>query len=395
MQFETSPAALARGLAAIAGVTEWKNTVPILANVKLEAREGGKHVIATATNMDIDSSVRIEAWIRSPGATTASFRQLVRIAGAFRAAASLTAELKDDGLHVASTLAGLDLGLDDGQFKARLRTLPVADLPVPLCPGDLSHTIKAPAKTWLIALRGLWPFISTEATRYYLNGIHIAPLPPRYGTEPLRWEAVATDGHALGKVRFGAASASAPIKGVIIPRAAVAHLIQRLQLVAPAEEIELAVFGENHVAVDLPDGGRMVARLIDGTFPDYERVIPSRTNKVVQIVPRHVMRTVRAAIRASQVPKPTASIHLGPKTIMNVDLEGEEHRTGSLPLPINWQGPAAIVGMNLKLLTHGLALMDGCEATMQVDDPASPILFDATTSPDDIERTAVAMPMRV
>jgi len=399
LNFEASPAALARGLAALSGVTGARNTIPILYNVRLDGQTATQRLVATVTDMDLESTVEIEANVRDSGSTTASYRQLCRIAGNFRESSAI--ELRDDEdagrMHVSAALSGLDLGLDDGAFKATVRTLPTVDFPA-MRALHATVTVTATAGEWLKVLECLRPFISTEPTRFYLNGVHLAMMPGADGR--YRWEAAATDGHILGRVRFGIPG-HVPFggEGFIIPRAAVLHMIQRLRLVPAGDDVTMDI-GDGGISVRFPGraSGTMVSKLIDGTFPDYNRVIPDQTNAVADIDSRRLGKVIRTAVGASGAKTPSATIKLGLSTVMDFMLNGdgdETEKTASVPLPICWGAGSLEIGMNLKLLTHGLAMMDGGEAKMQVTDGASPVRFDAVAPPDGMERTAVAMPMRV
>jgi DNA polymerase-3 subunit beta len=401
LTFEASPAVLAKGLAAIAGVTNGRNTIPILHNVHLDGQTARRHVVARVTDMDMESTVEIEASIRDSGRTTVSHRQLCRLAGSFRESASI--ELRHDEeaarMHVSAALRGLDLGLDDGTFKATVRTLPPEEFPA-MRPFEVADTVRASAGEWLKVLDGLRPFISTEETRYYLNGINLTAR-GGWANEPWRWEAAATNGHILGRVRFGDANASTArqtASGVIVPRSAVLHMIQRLRLVPAGDEVTMDI-GEGGIFVRFPGSaaGSMASKVIDGTFPDYARVIPDRTNRIAEIDCRRLGKVVRAALGASGATTPAANISLGAASLMTFTLaddQGDDPKAATAPLPIRWTAGDIEVGMNLRLLTGGLSMMDGADAVMQVSDAQSPVRFDAVAPADGIERTAVAMPMR-
>lgn len=420
MRFETSPATLARGLAALNGVAEFKNTIPILSNVHISGRAGDNSVTVRVTDMDIESSALIEAKVHDGGEITVPYRGLSRIAAAFRGAGTIEAAaltpnpgtwpnpLSDYRMNLRASLAGLDLGLDDGEFSAQLRTLPPEEFPRFREIGDEVARIQEPASRWLAILRPTVPFISTEAQRYYLNGVFLVTV-IRPGGAPapdIRWAFVATDGHRLARsvVRPAENAVPAPsaFTSVIIPRSAVMHMVARLQACPPSEVMTLTVHksgqGAECVRAVFSDGaGEMLARCIDGTFPDYERVIPTGDyGHRVSVNVGRLGKVVKAAVASADMTKPNAAISLDAKCVMTFTLSDQDGgRLGRLPLPISWGHQPLEVGVQLRYLSDCLDLLAPGASSVLIQDASSPIRMDVEDPADGIERTAVLMPMRV
>ncbi|RBM09162.1 DNA polymerase III subunit beta [Novacetimonas cocois] len=264
MKLKADRATLLKALMHIQGVAEKRNTIPILANVLINVTDG--LMTMTATDMEIAVVEGISAEILRDGAVTAPAAVLCDIVRRL-----------PDGAVIELDQAGGDapLGLRAGRFTTSLNVLDVDDFPSMMA-GALPHEFTIASQV----LRGLIDrtrfAISTEETRYYLNGIyfHVAQTP--HG-EMLR--AVATDGHRLARVETDVPEGAAGMPGVIVPRKTVTELRKLLDE------------GPEHIGVALSDTriqftvGNVIltSKLIDGTFPEYERVIPTGNDKILQV----------------------------------------------------------------------------------------------------------------
>ncbi|GBQ96040.1 DNA polymerase III subunit beta [Acetobacter nitrogenifigens DSM 23921 = NBRC 105050] len=264
MKFTAERATLLKALAHIQSVAEKRNTIPILANVLIEARD--IRLSLTATDMEIAIVEDIPATIVTPGSVTAPASVLYEIVRKL-----------PDGSEVELDHAGGDAQLDlrAGRFSTRLNALSVDDFPS-MVAGDLPHQFKlnsAVLKTLIDRTRFA---ISTEETRYYLNGIYLHVTDGETGG---LLRAVATDGHRLARVETELPAGAAGMPGVIVPRKTVAEL-RKLLDEAP-DEIQVAV---SDTRIQFTIGPVMLtSKLIDGTFPEYERVIPSGNNRILRV----------------------------------------------------------------------------------------------------------------
>ncbi|MBV9750427.1 MAG: DNA polymerase III subunit beta, partial [Acetobacteraceae bacterium] len=256
MKFKADRATLLKALAHIQSVAEKRNTIPILANAKIEVKDG--KLLFTATDMEIavvEEVAVIEAL--SDGATTAPAATLYEIVRKLPEGAEV--ELEQPG-------GDAPLALRAGRYATSLVTLPTDDFPS-MTAGSLPHKFELPANT----LRGLIDrtrfAISTEETRYYLNGIY---LHTAEGEDGRVLRAVATDGHRLARVEEPEPPGASGMPGVIIPRKTVAELRKLLD-----EESGDVGIGLSDTRIQFRAGPvTLTSKLIDGTFPEYERVIP-------------------------------------------------------------------------------------------------------------------------
>jgi DNA polymerase-3 subunit beta len=265
MKFSVERAILLKALGHVQSVVERRNTIPILSNILLDARGGGLKL--TATDMEIAVVEEIAGvQVAREGRTTAPAATLYEIVRKLPDGATI--ELDHKG-------GDAPLALRSGRFSTTLSVLPVEDFPS-MTEGTLPHAFKLEAKK-LRAMLGRTRFaISTEETRYYLNGIylHVAETP-----EGKKLRAAATDGHRLARVEEEAPSGAAGMPGVIIPRKTVGELIKLAE--ETADEIE---FRLSDTKISFRIGPvTLTSKLIDGTFPDYERVIPKANDKVMTV----------------------------------------------------------------------------------------------------------------
>jgi DNA polymerase III subunit beta len=264
MKFKVDRATLLKALAHVQSVVEKRNTIPILANVMIAVRDGG--LTLTATDMEIAVVEDVAASSARNGACTAPAATLYEIVRKL-----------PDGAEVELEHAGADaqLALRSGRYATSLVVLPTDDFPS-MTAGTLPHRFSLPADR----LRGLIDrtrfAISTEETRYYLNGIYLH-VTESDGAKVLR--GVATDGHRLARVEEDLPEGAGSMPGVIVPRKTVAELRKLLEEMSGSVEIALS-----DTRIQFSVGSvRLTSKLIDGTFPEYERVIPRDNDKVLRV----------------------------------------------------------------------------------------------------------------
>ena len=266
MKFSVERAILLKALSHAQSVVERRNTIPILANILLDASAEGV-LRLTATDMEIAIVEEVPGvQVARPGRTTAPAATLYEIVRKL-----------PDGATVELDHRGGDapLALRAGKFNTTLQVLPVEDFPS-MTEGSLPHQFKLEAAK----LRGMIDrtrfAISTEETRYYLNGIyfHVAE---NDGRKVLR--AAATDGHRLARVEEDLPEGAGAMPGVIIPRKTINELRKLAE--ETRDEIELRL-SDTKVSFRIGPVS-LTSKLIDGTFPDYERVIPRGNDKVMEV----------------------------------------------------------------------------------------------------------------
>ncbi|MGI4746431.1 MAG: DNA polymerase III subunit beta [Janthinobacterium lividum] len=264
MKFKAERATLLKALAHIQSVAEKRNTIPILANVLIAVQDG--KLTLTATDMEIAIVEEVAATSSRDGSTTAPASVLFEIVRKL-----------PDGAEVELDQAGGDapLALRAGRYATSLNVLGVDDFPS-MTAGTLPHRFMIGSGV----LRGLIDrsrfAISTEETRYYLNGIYLHPAKGDTG-DMLR--AVATDGHRLARVETELPAGAAGMPGVIVPRKTVGEV--RKLLDEAGEQVEIAL---SDTRIQFTIGTVMLtSKLIDGTFPEYERVIPRDNDKILRV----------------------------------------------------------------------------------------------------------------
>ncbi len=266
MKVTLERAALLKALGHVQRVVERRTTIPILSNVLVRAGAGTLRL--KATDLDLEVTEELPADVAQEGATTLPAHTLHDIVRKL-----------PDGSQVT-----LDMGGDTGQLVLRsgrsrfqLQCLPESDFP-DLAAGEMTHRFALPAGQLKHLIDKTSFAISTEETRYYLNGVYLHTM-ERDGETVLR--VVSTDGHRLARVEMAAPQGSAGIPGVIVPRKAVAE-IQKL-IEDPASDVTVEM---SATKIRLTLGSVVLTtKLIDGTFPDYGRVIPAGNDKML-VVPK-------------------------------------------------------------------------------------------------------------
>ncbi len=330
MKFSVDRAVLLKALTHVQSVVERRNTIPILANVLLEAREGGLRL--TATDMEIAVVEEVPGvTVTRQGRTTAPAATLYEIVRKLPETAKL--ELDHPGGDAQLTLRA-------GRFDAKLAVLPVEDFPS-MTEGKLPHRFALPAGQLRELIDRTRFAISTEETRYYLNGIYFHATEAG-GAKVLR--AVATDGHRLARVEEPLPEGAAGMPGVIIPR----KTVNELRKLAEEMQDEIAVaLSDTKIRFTLGPV-QLTSKLIDGTFPEYERVIPRGNDKVLTVAKKDFAEAVsRVAGISSERSRPVklsvdrnhlllsaASPELGQA---QEELDGEAVSYESSPLEIGFQ----------------------------------------------------------
>ncbi|APH56114.1 DNA polymerase III, beta chain [Granulibacter bethesdensis] len=265
MKFKAERAVLLKALAHVQSVVEKRNTIPILANVLLEVKDGSLRFTATDMEIAIVEDVPAEGF--RDGAVTAPAGTLYEIVRKLPDGADVELD------HQAGDQ---QLMLKSGRYATKLVVLPTDDFPS-MTTGALPHQFKLAGNV----LRGLIDrtrfAISTEETRYYLNGIYFHAA--QGGPDGAALRAVATDGHRLARVEEPLPEGALGMPGVIVPRKTVAELRKLLDEVTDTVDVALSDTRIQFVAGPVT----LTSKLIDGTFPEYERVIPKDNDKILRV----------------------------------------------------------------------------------------------------------------
>jgi DNA polymerase-3 subunit beta len=363
-------ATLLRSLGHVQSVVERRNTIPILSNVLLEATEEGG-IRLMATDLDLQINETIEANVTQPGATTVSAHTLFDIARKL-----------PEGAQVEISAANGKMQVNAGRARFNLSTLPRDDFPV-IAEGELPHSFELPAATLRQIIDKTRFAISTEETRYYLNGIflHVSD-----EATPLL-KAAATDGHRLARVTVQRPEGAAGMPDVIIPRKCVAELRKLLDVMDGNVQVSLS---ESKVRFGL-GSAILTSKLIDGTFPDYNRVIPTANDKLLRIDPRSFEEGVdRVATIASEKTRAVKMALDRDKVTLSVT--SPENGTAAEEVPGDYAADGFEIGFNARYLLDILGQIEGDTVEVHLADAAAPTLLREN---DKAAALYVLMPMRV
>ncbi len=363
---------LLKALAQAQSVVERRNTIPILANVLIEAE--GDEVHFRATDLDIEVVDRAPAQVERAGATTVSAVMLHEIVRKLPDGALVT--LTDDG-------ASGRLTVEAGRSNFSLATLPKEDFPI-MASSEYDTNFSAPAPV----LRRLFDkskfAISTEETRYYLNGVymHVAT-----GADGQVLRCVATDGHRLARIDAPLPEGAEGMAGVIVPRKTVAEL---RKLLDDDDGVIAVSVSETKVRFATP-GITLTSKVIDGTFPDYTRVIPQGNTRKMEVDAAEFARAVDRVATVSSERSRAVKLSLDEDRLI-LSVNSPDSGAAEEELGVAYGDEPLEIGFNAKYLL---------EIAGQVDRENAVFLFNSSGDPtlmregNDESAVYVVMPMRV
>jgi len=360
-------ATLLKSLGHVQSVVERRNTIPILSNVLLEARDDGSlRLMATDLDLQVDES--IPANVSQAGATTVSAHTLFDIVRKL-----------PEGSQVELTAAEGKMQVVAGRSRFNLSTLPRDDFPV-IAEGELPTKFELPAATLRQIIEKTRFAISSEETRYYLMGIFLHVI-----DDQLR--AAATDGHRLARVTVGKPDGADGMPDVIVPRKAVAELYRLLEELEGSVEISLS---PTKVRFGL-GSAVLTSKLIDGTFPDYNRVIPTGNDKLLKLDPKSFSAGVdRVSTIASEK---TRAVKMSvDRDKITLSVTSPENGVATEEIPADYGNDGLEIGFNARYLLDILSEIDGDTVEVHLADAAAPTLL---REYDKSNALYVLMPMRV
>jgi DNA polymerase III subunit beta len=372
MKVTVERAELLKSLGHVHRVVERRNTIPILANVLIKADKGKLSMKATDLDLEVTDSVAAE--VAPGGATTVPAHMFYEIVRKLPEGAQIVIEGSGDRAV---------LSLRAGRSRFTLQTLPESDFP-DLAAGEMTHKFTLAAADLKRLIDKTQFAISTEETRYYLNGIYLHTA----GTaKSPTLRAVATDGHRLAQVELPLPEGGAGMPGIIVPRKTVGE-VQRL--------IEN---GEGEIAVELSAGKIrftigdvvLVSKLIDGTFPDYARVIPLNNDKELVVDKKDFEAAVdRVSTVASERGRAVKlSISSGKLTL---SVTNPDSGSATEEVEVDYDSEPLDIGFNSRYLLDIAGQIEGEVAVLKLADPGSPTLIQDKDSKGALY---VLMPMRV
>jgi DNA polymerase III subunit beta len=372
MKLSMERSALLRAMGRAQSVVERRNTIPILSNVLIEAE--GERVSFRATDLDIEVIDKAPAMVGQAGATTVAAYTLHEIARKLPDGAMV--ELADDGL------AGR-LDVKAGRSHFSLATLPREDFPI-MASAEYACNFACPAPV----LRRLFDkakfAISTEETRYYLNGVYMHAAK---GADGPVLRCVATDGHRLARIDASLPEGAAELPGVIVPRKTVGELRKLLD----EDEMTIAVsVSETKVRFATPEV-TLTSKVIDGTFPDYARVIPVGNSKRLEVDAAEFAQAVDRVATVSSERSRAVKLALEDDRLV-LSVNAPDSGAADEELAVAYGDERLEIGFNAKYLL---------EIAGQVDRENAVFLFNSAGDPtlmregNDESAVYVVMPMRV
>jgi DNA polymerase-3 subunit beta len=372
MKLSIERSALLRSLGHVQNVVERRTTIPILSNVKLVAE--ADRLGLTATDMDLSLVAQETADVGRPGTTTVSAHTLFDIVRKL-----------PDGSEIALEQNGAagEITLRAARSTFNLPTLPADEFPA-IGEEQLGVRFSIPAADLAKLIDKTRFAISTEETRYYLNGIHLHAT--RAGaTSMLR--GVATDGHRLARVEVALPSGAEQIPPIIVPRKTV-HEVRKL-VEGDNGEVEVSV---SPARIQFSVGRAvLVSRLIDGTFPDYERVIPTGNEKVAHFDTKLFTAAVDRVATISTDKARAVKLSLASGTVTISAVSADAGRAVE-EFDADYQGEPLEIGFNARYILDMLAEVDGPKVRFEMSSAAAPTLV---RDPEDAGTLYVLMPMRV
>ena len=360
---------LLRELQLFQGIVERKNTIPILANVLLDAKDG--EVKFLATDLEVGLRSRCDATVSKPGVLTLPAKKLYEI----------VKSLPDTDIRIAEDKSGVKVAAD--RFDSRMQTLPKDDFPtLPDGGGIPTASLSAASLKEMVAKTQF--AITGEDTRYFLNGA-------QFLLRPDSMSLVATDGHRLALVtvkREGDDKEAAEVKA-ILPKKTLNELAR---LLADTDSAVSYQRGENHLFFEV-GGRRLISRMIDGQFPAYERVIPKGNDKHIEFERERLTNAVkRVALLSNERSRAVKFVvDKGKVDVTSSSPElGEAHET----LPVDYNGPSLQICFNAQYVLDFLSAVSTDVVALELKDEVSQAVM-TPVGAEGYDYTYVIMPMRV
>jgi len=360
-------ATLLKSLGHVQSVVERRNTIPILSNVLIEARDDNS-IRMMATDLDLQVDESVPANVDQAGATTVPAHTLFDIVRKLPEGSQVELDVAEGKMHLSA-----------GRSRFHLSTLPRDDFPV-ISEGELPTKFELPAATLRQIIDKTRFAISSEETRYYLMGIFL-----HLADDQLK--AAATDGHRLARVVLPKPDGADGMPDVIVPRKCVAELRKLLEEVEGTVEVSLSPtkirFGLGSAV--------LTSKLIDGTFPDYNRVIPTANDKLLKLDPKTFASGVdRVSTIASEK---TRAVKMSvDRDKVTLSVTSPESGTATEELPADYGSDTLEIGFNARYLLDILSEIEGDTVEVHLADAAAPTLLREN---DKSNALYVLMPMRV
>jgi DNA polymerase III subunit beta len=373
MRFVVDRNTLLPALGHITGIVERRNTIPILSNVLIGA-DGSDALTVKATDLDMEAVERVAAKVEQQGAVTIAAHTLHDIVRKLPDGAEIKFDRKE---------AEGRLKVTAGRASFELPILPADEFP-DMGQAELPHRFTIESGELKRLFEKTRFAISTEETRYYLNGIYLHWVEGE-GAPKLR--AVATDGHRLAQVETSSPKGAEGMPGVIVPRKAVAEVIKLLDSNQAPVEVSLSQAKIRFAAGEVV----LTSKLIDGSFPDYARVIPTTNKKLLQVENADLVKAVDRVSTLSSEKGRAVKLNAGDGRLV-VSANNPESGSATEEISADYRNEPMEIGFNARYLLDITAQVDGPKLIFKFADGSSPTLL---TDESDDAALYVLMPMRV
>jgi len=367
MKFEIQREALLKPLQQIVGVVERRQTLPVLGNILVNA--GADDITFTATDLEVELQAKTAVAVKEPGEITLPARKILDICRTLPEQAVVEVTVDQERASVRS-----------GRSRFTLATLPASEFPVVEdVRSSLNFTLPQQDLRELIERTHF--AMAQQDVRYYLNGLLFEPLEGKL-------RAVATDGHRLAMADMAAGIPAETGQPVIVPRKGVQELMRILD--DSKEPAEVAI-GNNHLRVNVPDI-RFTSKLIDGRFPDYDRVVPEGGDKEL-VAERELLRQAlaRTSILSNEKYR---GVRLSMEDgMLRIQAHNPEQEEAEEELEVDYQGETLEIGFNVTYLLEALGAITGQQVQVTFRDANSSCLIQEPAS--SFPCKYVIMPMRL
>ncbi len=359
-----------KSLSHIQGIVEKKNTIPILANVLLDASNG--KITISATDLDIIIIEVIKGEIIKEGSTTTTAQVIYDLVRKLPSGSEILISQKTEG----------QLSLISAKSNFNLKCLPPKDFPI--TQDDVEGEALAISSSVFLKLLNKTKFaISNDETRHYLNGIY---LHKTNENNQLYLSAVATDGHRLSKSRL-VLDKDVAFEPVILPKKTLFELVTILQ----EENSELKITASKTKIRFTINDITLISKVIDGRFPDYSKVIPTDNSNKIAVNLSSFISTIDRINSLSSDRKGTLKLVVN-KDILKLLVNDPSAGDGVEEIILSYSGPDLEIGFNSKYLIDVGGVIEDKNMMIYAKDPSSPVLIH---DPADINSLHVIMPMRV
>ncbi len=375
MEFKINSSDLLKALSHIHGIVEVRHTLPILSNIILKAKDN--ELTLSSTNLDIYCADKIKAEVSIAGEISVSAVTFFEIVKRLPSGSEVVMTMEEGENEII---------LKCGRSKFNLSTLKTDDFPI-ISDNDLSTNFVLSADELIRIIDKTKFAVSNEETRYYLNGIFLHKA-NRNSIQFLR--AVATDGHRLAQYDIPLPQGAEEITGIIIPKKTIFELRKVLDDANGDVNISL---NENKIKFTFNDL-KIISKVIDGTFPDYTKVIPQKNNKNFKTNNNELKNAIDrvSAVAANEESKSKAIKLSLEDNKLNLSVESQSRGSANEIIDISYDGDKVDIGFNSKYIIDICNEVDGEEVDISLLDSVSPaIILDKT----DENLFFVLMPMRI